>query len=310
METLMDAGQPCTLCPRECGVVRGPEEGAGFCGMGSDAVIARAALHFWEEPCISGTRGTGAVFFSGCTLRCAYCQNHGISHEGFGKRVTPRELADILRRLVEADGAQTVSLITATHFIPAILEALALYRPPVPLVYNCGGYEKAETIRALEGVIDVWLPDFKHESPKLSALLSKAPDYTRHALPAIAEMCRQSGPPQYNEEGIMTRGTLVRHLVLPGCTGDSAAVLDAIHQHLPAGTPVSLMGQYTPQPRCKFPGMDRRITKREYGRVRDYMLSLGLPGYAQELSSADAAFTPPFDLTGVERSGGDVLTRR
>ncbi|HSK67726.1 MAG TPA: radical SAM protein [Candidatus Limnocylindria bacterium] len=299
MEALLSDFNPCRLCPRDCGAERAEDAGTGFCGMGTVPVAARAALHFWEEPCISGARGTGAIFFSGCTLGCAYCQNASISQGRHGRALPSEELAGVMRRWVEEDGAQTLSLITPTHFLPGIMQALSVYRPPVPVVYNCGGYEKPETLRALEGLVDVWLPDFKHVSPRLSSLLAGAPDYARHAVPAIREMCRQSGPPQYNEEGIMTRGTLVRHLVLPGCTGDSVAVLDAVREHLPPGTPVSLMGQYTPQPHCRVTGMDRRVSEREYARVRDYMLALGIPGYAQELSSADSGFTPPFDLTGL-----------
>jgi putative pyruvate formate lyase activating enzyme len=300
MNELTDRQTPCVLCPRMCGVVRTPEKGSGFCGMGTDAVVARAALHHWEEPCISGTRGTGALFFSGCTLRCAYCQNACISHENFGKRVAAEGLADIFKRLVEEEGAQTLSLITPTHFLPAILDALNQYRPKVPIVYNCGGYERAETIMALDGVVDVWLPDFKHASPKLSSLLARAPDYPEAASSAIREMCRQTGPAQYSDDGIMTRGTLIRHLVLPGCTGDSMNVLSAIKERFPQGTPVSLMVQYTPQPGCRIPGMERKLTKKEYGRVVAFMQALELPGYTQSLDSADTGFTPPFDLTGIE----------
>ena len=293
----------CSLCPRICGVTRTPDKGGGFCGMGTDAVVARAALHHWEEPCISGIRGTGAVFFSGCTLGCAYCQNASISHEGFGKRVTAEGLAAIFKRLAEEEKAHTLSLITPTHFLPAILDALDLYRPKVPFVYNCGGYERIETVKSLEGVVDVWLPDFKHASAKLSGLLAKAPDYPEAALSAIREMCRQTGPAQYNSEGIMTRGTLIRHLVLPGCTRDSMDVLTTIREQLPLGTPVSLMGQYTPQPGCLIPGMDRKLTQKEYRRVVSCMQALELPGYIQSLDSADTGFTPPFDLTGVEETG-------
>lgn len=295
----MTNGQPCRLCPRMCGVVRQEETGAGWCQMGTRAVVARARPHHWEEPCISGKRGSGAVFFSGCTLRCGYCQNADISHRGFGRALSTRELADAFRRLVEEDGVQTLSLVTPTHFLPAILDALAIYRPPVPLVYNCGGFERVETIKVLNGVVDVWLPDLKYYSARLSGLLSGAADYFEHAAPAIREMCRQSGPPEYDKDGIMTRGTLVRHLVLPDCTGDSREVLEFVAAQLPAGTPVSLMSQYTPQPGCRIPGMDRRLTSREYARVVDFMQALGLPGYIQGLDSADPGFTPDFDLSGL-----------
>ncbi len=296
--------ESCTLCPRACRASRTPERGHGYCRMGTDAVVARAALHHWEEPCIAGSRGTGAVFFSGCTLRCVYCQNAGISHDGFGKRLTARELADIFWRLVEEDGAQTLSLITPTHFLPAVLDALDLYRPAVPVVYNCGGYERAEMVKALDGIVDVWLPDLKYVSPRLSVLLSDAPDYFIRASAAITQMCLQSGPPQYDEEGIMTRGVMVRHLVLPGCTADSREVLQFIRDGLPEGIPVSLMGQYTPQPGCAVAGIDRRLTQKEYDRAVSFMQALGLPGYIQSLDAADTGFTPAFDLTGVEDHPG------
>lgn len=299
MDGLFLRDVPCGLCPRACGVIRLPSSGGGYCRMGTDAVVARAAPHFWEEPCISSTRGTGAVFFSGCTLRCAYCQNADISQKGFGRRLGRKELADVFRRLVEEEGVETLSLITPTHFLPAVLDALALYRPPVPVVYNCGGYERVETVRALDGAVDVWLPDLKYHSPRLSTLLSGAGDYFMQAGAAIREMCRLSGPPVYNGRGVMVRGTLVRHLVLPGCTGDSARLLEWVKESLPDGTPVSLMAQYTPQPGCRVPGMDRRITAAEYLRVSGLMRELGLPGYMQAPEAADAAFTPAFDLTGV-----------
>lgn len=286
---------PCALCPRNCRVDR--EEKTGYCGMGPNPKIARAALHFWEEPCISGVRGSGAVFFSGCTLRCAYCQNREISHLGQGKEVSPRHLAEIFRMLV-AQGAHNLNLVTGTQFVPAILEALAIYDPPVPVVWNSGGYEKIETLRRLEGAVDIYLPDFKHLSPRLSALCAGATDYGEVAAAAIAEMLRQTGPPVYDADGMMLRGTLIRHLILPGCTGDSMKILSYIAEHFP-GVPVSLMRQYTPEPWCTIPGLDRRITDREYARVLDHFRALGLQGYLQEKESADAAYTPPFDLTGV-----------
>ena len=286
----------CTLCPRRCGVDRRVK--TGFCGMGESPRIARAALHFWEEPCISGARGSGAVFFSGCTLRCAYCQNWGISHEGRGKDVSVRRLADIFRAL-EDQGAHNINLVTATPFTYAILDALEIYRPGVPIVWNSGGYETLETLRLLSGAVDVYLPDLKHVSPRLSALCAGAPDYFAVASAAIREMCRQTGPAVYDENGVMQKGVVVRHLILPGCTVDSCRVLDFIASELPEGTPVSLMRQYTPIPQCAVPGLDRRITDREYARVLEHFQSLGLTGYTQEKESADAAYTPPFDLTGV-----------
>ena len=288
----------CTLCPRNCGVERTAESGAGVCRMGTQPKIARAALHMWEEPCISGTRGSGAVFFSGCGLRCVFCQNEAISQQGEGKIVTPARLAEIFREL-EAQGAHNINLVTAAHFVPAVLEALSLYRPNIPIVYNSSGYESIETLRMLSGVVDIYLPDYKYIDPNMAAMLSGARDYPEVAFAAIAEMVRQTGAPVYDENGMMQRGTLIRHLVLPGLTGDSMKILTRIRDEFP-GIPVSLMGQYTPCGRAlSMPGMDRKIKKKEYARVLAHMEAIGLDGYRQELGSADGAFIPSFDETGV-----------
>lgn len=283
----------CTLCPRNCNAERTPDLGSGFCRMGSNPVIARAARHDWEEPCISGTRGSGTVFFTGCVLRCAYCQNGEISHRLLGKRISVRELADTFRRL-EGKGVHNINLVTPTHFTQAILEALALYRPAIPIVWNTGGYEKAETIRLLEGLVDIYLPDLKHFSPAMGKLCAGAPDYFAYASKAILEMRRQTGPAVYDADGIMQKGTLIRHLILPGLTGESIKLLDWIAESLPEGTPVSLMRQYVPMNGVNIPGLDRRITEKEYRRVRDHMLALGLEGYEQQAQAADAAYVPPF----------------
>ena len=288
----------CTLCPRNCGAERTAESGAGVCRMGTQPKIARAALHMWEEPCISGTRGSGAVFFSGCGLRCVFCQNEAISQQGEGKIVTPARLAEIFREL-EAQGAHNINLVTAAHFVPAVLEALSLYRPNIPIVYNSSGYESMETLRMLSGVVDIYLPDYKYIDPNMAAMLSGARDYPEVAFAAIAEMIRQTGAPVYDENGMMQRGTLIRHLVLPGLTGDSMKILTRIRDEFP-GIPVSLMGQYTPCGRAlSMPGMDRKIKKKEYARVLAHMEAIGLDGYRQELGSADGAFIPSFDETGV-----------
>ena len=288
----------CTLCPRNCGVERTAESGAGVCRMGTQPKIARAALHMWEEPCISGTRGSGAVFFSGCGLRCVFCQNEAISQQGEGKIVTPARLAEIFREL-EAQGAHNINLVTAAHFVPAVLEALNLYRPNIPIVYNSSGYESIETLRMLSGVVDIYLPDYKYIDPNMAAMLSGARNYPEVAFAAIAEMIRQTGAPVYDENGMMQRGTLIRHLVLPGLTGDSMKILTRIRDEFP-GIPVSLMGLYTPCGRAlSMPGMDRKIKKKEYARVLAHMEAIGLDGYRQELGSADGAFIPSFDETGV-----------
>lgn len=282
----------CTLCPRRCGALRTPEEGHGFCRLPETMLIARIQPHLWEEPPISGRNGTGAIFFSGCTLRCAYCQNGDISHRNTGRPFSPAALADAMRRLVDA-GMHTISFITATPYIHQILDALALYRPPVPLVWNTSGYETVDSLRLLEGVIDVYLPDLKHRSEAMGRLCAKAPDYFAQASAAITEMVRQTGCPTYAEDGIMTRGTLIRHLILPGLTSESIALLDWVAETLP-GIPVSLMRQYIPMNGVDIPGLDRPITEREYRRVRDHMLSLGLPGFLQEPESASADFVPLF----------------
>jgi len=287
----------CTLCPRRCGADRAAGR-TGFCGAGATLKAARAALHHWEEPCISGTRGSGTVFFSGCTLKCCFCQNYPISAEGLGKEITVEHLAEIFLNL-QAQGAHNINLVTAAHFVPAVLDALALYRPNIPIVYNSSGYESVETLRMLEGAVDIYLPDYKYIDPNMAAMLSGARDYPDTAHAAIEEMVRQTGAPVYDQDGMMTRGTLIRHLVLPGLTGDSIRILEQICDDFP-GIPVSLMGQYTPCGRAlSIPGMDRKIKKKEYARVLAYMEAVGLSGYRQELGSADGAFIPAFDGTGV-----------
>lgn len=290
----------CSLCPRHCLAKRGLETGDGFCRVGTLPRIARAALHFWEEPCISGTRGSGAIFFSGCALRCAYCQNEPISHGDVGENIKATRLAEIYREL-EAQGAHNINLVTASHFVPAVLEALSIYRPRIPIVYNCSGYESIETLRMLEGFIDIYLPDYKYIDASIARLLSGAEDYPDIAFKAIKEMRRQTGPAVYDANGLMLRGTLIRHLVLPGLSSDAMRILNRIRDELPAGTPVSIMGQYVPCGRAmRIPGMNRRITRKEYDRVCAQMRLLELPGYMQELEAASDAYVPAFDGTGVK----------
>ncbi len=284
----------CELCPRMCGARRTEEAGGGFCRLPETMQIARIAPHLWEEPPISGTHGTGAVFFSGCTLRCIYCQNSEISHKNAGRPFTPAQLAEKLKRLVDL-GMESISFITATPFIPKILEALNLYRPPVPLVFNTSGFERVETLRMLEGVMDVYLPDLKHYSPSMSRLCTGVEDYFKKTGPAIREMVRQRGTPVYNEKGIMTSGVLIRHLILPGSTGESMKLLDWVHDELPPGIPVSLMSQYVPCNDVQVPGLKRRITRREYERVQNHMLALDLPGFYQGPTSATKDFIPEFN---------------
>ncbi len=296
----MTSAVHCLLCPRRCGAVRTAETGFGRCGMGTDAVVARAALHFWEEPCISGTHGSGAVFFTGCPLGCVFCQNYEISKERkVGRRVTPHELSDIFCRL-EEQGAHNINLVTPTHFAPAILEALSIRKPSVPVIWNCSGYESPEMIARLEGFVDIFLPDLKYAEPSLAAELSDAPDYPEKAETAVLAMARQTGPAVYNGDGILQSGTMVRHLILPGHTRNSISVLNWFAANLPKGVPVSIMAQYVPCGRAEeHPPLGRRITEREYNKVLSHLFRLGLDGYVQERESAAKKYIPPFDLSGV-----------
>ena len=288
----------CTLCPRRCGVDRTRGQ-LGFCKMPGQVHAARAGVHYWEEPVISGSFGSGAVFFSGCTLKCAFCQNYDISQENFGKPMTSAELRAAFERLID-EGVQNINLVTPTHFLPDILPALEP-KLPVPVVYNCGGYESVETLRQLEGKIDVYLPDFKYSDNALAKKLSSAPDYFETASAAILEMYRQVGKPVI-EGDEMKRGVLVRHLVLPGCVDNSLGVLDWVAEHFRSGDILfSLMSQYVPMGRAvEMPPFDRRITELEYDSVLSYMMLLGIEdGYTQDFSSAERGYTPSFDLTGL-----------
>ena len=288
----------CTLCPRRCGVDRTRGQ-LGFCKMPGQVHAARAGVHYWEEPVISGSFGSGAVFFSGCTLKCAFCQNYDISQENFGKPMTSAELRAAFERLID-EGVQNINLVTPTHFLPDILPALEP-KLPVPVVYNCGGYESVETLRQLEGKIDVYLPDFKYSDNALAKKLSSAPDYFETASAAILEMYRQVGKPVL-EDDEMKRGVLVRHLVLPGCVDNSLGVLDWVAEHFRSGDILfSLMSQYVPMGRAaEMPPFDRRITELEYDSVLSSMMLLGIEdGYTQDFSSAERGYTPSFDLTGL-----------
>lgn len=284
----------CTICPRNCAAER--DERPGWCGMGEEPVIARAAPHFWEEPCISGEKGSGAVFFSGCNLRCVFCQNYDISALRKGTRVPVGRLREIFREL-KARGVHNLNLVTATHFAHAVAEALE-EDPGLPVVWNCGGYESVETLRTLEGKVQIYLPDMKYSDGALAGRLSGAADYPETARGAIREMFRQTGPYELDENGMLKRGVLIRHLVLPGEPENTFGVLDWIAETFREGDVlVSLMGQYTPN---GHGGPDRRLTEEEYRRAADYMLGLGLyEGYTQELDSARSFYTPDFDGTGI-----------
>jgi putative pyruvate formate lyase activating enzyme len=295
----------CALCPRRCGADRAAGR-TGFCGAGGTLKAARAALHFWEEPCISGTRGSGTVFFSGCTLKCCYCQNYNISAEGFGKELTVEQLAAVFLDL-QRQGAHNINLVTPGQWRPWIIAALDLARAQglsLPIVCNTGGYETVESIEAWRGSIDVWLADLKYVSSALSQQLSAAPDYFAVAKAAIEAMLAQAGRPQFDENGLLRRGVIVRHLALPGHTEDSFAVLEQLaawNNADPGCFLPSLMSQYTPFYKAAEHGIGRRITSYEYRRVVDRAMDLGLTtGYMQQKSSAKEEYTPSFDLTGLE----------
>ena len=287
----------CTLCPRMCGVDR--NHGVGYCGSGSLAKAARAAKHHWEEPCISGTEGSGTVFFSGCTLGCVFCQNREISRGGAGKELTTQQLAAAFSRL-EKQGVHNLNLVTPTHFTPQILQALDMAKPQVPIVMNCGGYERVETLKQWEGTIDVYLPDLKYFSHEPSKKYSAAPDYFTVASKAVLEMHRQQ-PKLVWEGDLLKKGLIVRHLVLPGCWRDSLTLLDFLDQNLPKDSfLLSLMSQYTPTSACAaYPEINRRVTTYEYRKVADRAAELGFSGFAQDRRSAKEEYTPPFDLEGV-----------
>ena len=289
----------CNLCPRECHAIRNADSGNGYCGMGTAPVVARAALHYGEEPCISGKNGSGTVFFSGCSLRCRFCQNESISHDRYGMVISVERLADIFRELEQA-GAHNINLVNPTHFAASIRKALELYRPNVPVLYNSSGYERVETLKMLDGLIDVYLPDCKYVHSDLADSLSGAHDYFEYASSAILEMARQTGPVVISEDGIITKGTIVRHLVLPGHTRESMAVLDWLAQHKERLW-VSLMFQYTPMGKIdEYKELQRPLTARECEKVWEYMNSLGIHnGYVQSRQSSGKGMIPAFDLTGV-----------
>mgnify|MGYP004531397175 FL=1 len=294
--------QDCSLCPRQCHVNRISGK-KGYCGMGSSIRAARAALHMWEEPCISGEKGSGAVFFSGCGLRCCFCQNRDIAIGDRGKEVSVERLADIFLEL-EQKGAANLNLVTGAHYVPQIIHALELARKKgckLPVVYNSSGYEKVEALKLLEGYVDVYLPDMKYMDAKLAADFSHAPDYPEVAENAIREMVRQTGACVFGEEGYIRKGTIVRHLILPGHTKNSIAVLQYLHETYGDNIMISMMNQFTPVwKQEKFPELNRKVTKREYEKVLNIALELGIEnGYFQEGETAKESFIPAFDEEGI-----------
>lgn len=290
----------CRLCPRNCGALRTETEGHGRCRMPAAPVLARAALHQWEEPPISGTRGSGTIFFSGCSLGCVFCQNEVISHKDFGKPVPLKRLGDICGELI-AQGAHNINLVNPTHYAHVVYELLERHPMPVPVVWNSGGYERVETLKSLEGKVDVYLPDLKYLDAGTAERYSGAPDYPKAAVAAIREMVRQTGPCEFDGDGLLRRGVIIRHLILPGQTAQAKSVMDWVAGEFPPGTVLfSLMSQYTPWGDLSaVPEIGRRLRRGEMESAVSYMRNLGLAGFCQERTSAKEEYTPPFDLTGI-----------
>ena len=292
----------CKLCPRKCGVDR-IQGKAGYCGMDGHLRVARAALHMWEEPCISGEKGSGAVFFTGCGLRCCFCQNRDIAIGKSGKEITVDRLSDIFLEL-EEKGAANINLVTAVQYIPQIIVALEKARKKgfhLPVVYNSSGYEEVSTIKSLEGYVDVYLPDFKYAEPELAAAYSNAPEYPKIAGMAIDEMVRQTGACIFDNEGYMIKGTMVRHLILPAHTKNSIKVMEYLYETYGDKIYISIMNQYTPvYKQEKYKELNRKVTAREYEKVLDAALKLGISnGFFQEGDTAKESFIPAFDYEGV-----------
>ena len=290
----------CRLCPRRCGALRTGSEGNGYCRMPAVPVLARAALHHWEEPPISGAQGSGTIFFSGCSLGCVFCQNERISHQDFGKAVSMERLRTICEELI-TQGAHNLNFVNPTHYAHVLSALLENWRPPVPVVFNTGGYDKVDTLRTLEGKVDIYLPDLKYLDGDTAGRYSAAPNYPEAAQEAIREMVRQTGPCRFDDDGLLLRGTIIRHLILPGQLNQAKAVMDWTAREFPAGTVLfSLMSQYTPWGDLSaVPELDRRLHPGEMRAAQEYMENLGLSGFTQERTSAREEYTPPFDLTGI-----------
>lgn len=303
MNTTSQLLSNCILCPRKCGVNRSSGQ-TGYCGMPGDLRIARAALHMWEEPCISGDAGSGTVFFSGCNLKCVYCQNHSIALGDCGKTITIQRLAEIFLELQEK-GAANINLVTPTHYVPQIREALLLAKKAgltLPIVYNTGSYESIDVLRLLEGLVDIYLPDLKYYSSDLSLEFSHAADYFPVAATAILEMHRQVGTPVFDERtAMMKRGMIVRHLLLPGQTKDSKKILRHLYETFGDNIYISIMNQYTPLSHvANIPALNRKVTSDEYDKVVNFALHLGITNaFIQEGETAEESFIPPFDMEGV-----------
>ncbi len=288
----------CNICPRKCNIDRNKQ--VGFCGMSDKIKIARAELHFWEEPCISGTNGSGTIFFSGCPLKCVYCQNNEISSGGFGKEISASRLAEIFKEL-EEKGAHNINLVTPTHYSEQILDALKIYRPDIPIIYNCSGYESVETLKKFRGIVDIYLTDIKYFDGEVSKKYSKAENYFEAASCAVKEMISQQPENIFDENGIMKKGVIIRHLVLPLNVTQTKKILEWIKSELPDNVIISLMSQYLPVGKAyEYKEINRRLTTREYEKALDLFDKFGfVNGFMQELSSSKEDFIPPFNLEGV-----------
>lgn len=282
----------CNQCPRKCNVDR--SKTVGRCGVGENFKLARASLHFWEEPCISGENGSGTVFFSGCNLGCVFCQNYEISHRKIGREVNADELIKIFESLIEK-GANNINLVNPTHYALQLADVLSKWKSPVPIVYNSSGYESVETLKMLDGLVDIYLPDFKYISSEKARKYSFAEDYAEVAMLALKEMKRQVGADVFDESGLMKKGMIIRHLVLPSNTNASIKALDYLAENY-ADTYISVMAQYTPCGNLTgYDEINRKLTKREYNKIVDYILSLGLDKiFIQDLSSSGDRFIPEF----------------
>ena len=290
----------CNLCPRNCGAERNETQGFGYCRMPAAPMVARAALHQWEEPPVAGTRGSGTVFFSGCSLGCVFCQNEKISHDDFGKIVTVDHLAQMCDNLID-QGAHNINFVNPSHYAHVIAQLVQRHPLPVPVVWNSGGYDKVETLRAMEGKVQIYLPDLKYLHGDTALRYSDAADYPEVATAAIREMYRQVGPCQFDGEGLLKRGLIIRHLVLPGQANQAKEVMDWVSEEFPRGAVLfSLMSQFTPWgDLTNCPEVNRKLRRGERESTADYMRALGLAGFCQEATSAKEEYTPPFDLTGV-----------
>ncbi len=288
----------CNICPRKCNADR--SEKTGVCGVSEKIRIARAAPHFWEEPCISGTGGSGAIFFSGCNMKCVFCQNYEISSGCFGEDITAERLCEIYDELIYL-GVHNINLVTASHFVPQITQTLE--KPlPVPVVYNTSSYETVETLKMLDGKVQIYLPDMKYISSSLAKDYSLAPDYPEIAKNAIREMFRQTGECVFDDDGIMQKGVIIRHLMLPGETENTLDVIDWVSSEFGDKVVFSLMSQFTPNENCNIPRLQKRITEEEYNKALDYIYLCGMENvYVQDFSSAEKEFTPDFDLTGIDK---------